>query len=329
MVAWFEPEHRVTERNAAFFCDRFASMRWSILTPDACLHWDRRELRVTPGVTREAAPAEDAVEELWRTYYTNIFNPARLKVGAMKAQMPARYWANLPEAEVIPGLVAEARPRAAAMVARSREDAAHRETFGVAPVPATEALDVIREAAAACRACPLWRQATCTVFGEGPTRPRLVVVGEQPGDQEDRQGRPFVGPAGQLLDRALEAAEVKRSDLYVTNAVKHFKWTPQGKRRLHAKPSAREVAACRPWLAAELRVLRPARIVCLGATAAQAVLGRAVKVLSERGQIFDTEWGVPAGVTVHPSALLRLPPGQDPAAAFAAFVADLRALAVG
>jgi len=155
-----------------------------------------------------------------------------------------------------------------------------------------------------------------------------VVVGEQPGDQEDRAGKPFVGPAGQLFDRARDAAGVSRESLYVTNAVKHFKWEPRGKRRLHQKPNAREIAACRPWLDAEIRALSPGLIVCLGATAAQSVLGRSVRVLSERGQTFPTQFGAPALLTVHPSSLLRLPDGADTEAAFSAFVDDLRKIRV-
>jgi uracil-DNA glycosylase len=186
-----------------------------------------------------------------------------------------------------------------------------------APVPSTHDLERLRRAAKTCRACPLWRNATCTVFGTGPASARVVLVGEQPGDQEDRAGEPFVGPAGKLLDRALAAAGVERSSLYLTNAVKHFKWEPRGKRRLHQKPNARELAACRPWLKAELEAVKPALIVCLGATAARSVVGSEVRVMSERGRERDTEFGVPALITVHPSSLLRLPEGSDAKAAFA------------
>jgi uracil-DNA glycosylase family protein len=198
------------------------------------------------------------------------------------------------------------------------------DEFEPAPVPDTRDLGRLRRAAGSCRACPLWRHATCTVFGEGPADARIVLVGEQPGDQEDRAGEPFVGPAGKLLDRALEAAGVDRRTLYLTNAVKHFKWEPRGKRRLHQKPNAREVAACRPWLEAELRAIEPALIVCLGATAARSVVGTGVRVLSERGGRRETGFGVPALITVHPSSLLRLPPGSDAEAAFKDFVRDLR-----
>jgi DNA polymerase len=326
-VAWFEPQHLIVEANVPFFRGRFANMRWSILTPDACAHWDpdKREATLSPGVPRSAAPAEDAAEALWLTYYASIFNPARVKISAMTSEMPRHYWKNLPEAAIIPQLLAESRDRVDAMVAKSAEQrTADTYNFGAAPVPATTDLAALHEAASTCRACPLWRRASCVVFGEGPPRARVVLVGEQPGDQEDRAGKPFVGPAGLLLNRALAAAGVDREALYVTNAVKHFKWEPRGKRRLHLTPDAREIAACRPWLEAELRALAPELIVCLGATAAESVTGRPIKVLAERGGLVPTEFGAPALITVHPSSLLRLPAGEDSAAAFARFVDDLR-----
>jgi uracil-DNA glycosylase len=327
-VAWFEPEHHIVEANAPFFRDRFASMRWSILTPERCAHWDGAELSFSPGVPPSAAPRGDEMEDLWRTYYASIFNPARVSAGTLATHLPRRYWKNLPEAKLIPGLVAEAPPRAATMVATSAAAVAGLQEFSRAPVPDAGDLDTLRAAAAGCRACPLWRNASCTVFGTGPAAARVVLVGEQPGDQEDRQGKPFVGPAGQLLDRALQAAGIERSGVYLTNAVKHFKWEPRGKRRLHQRPNAREVAACRPWLEAELSRVRPELIVCLGATAAESVVGRPVRVLSERGEKLPTEFGAPALMTVHPSALLRLSSDADADAEFARFVADLRSAAL-
>lgn len=198
------------------------------------------------------------------------------------------------------------------------------DDFGPAPVPASRDLRTLAEAAKTCRACPLWRNATCVVFGEGPKRAKVMLIGEQPGDHEDRAGHPFVGPAGQLLNRALEAAGVARDEMYVTNAVKHFKWTPQGKRRLHAKPTAREMAACRPWLEAEIQALEPKLLVCLGSTAAQQVVDKTVRVTQTRGQRLDTEFGLPALMTVHPSSLLRRAGAGNLEEEFAQFVADLR-----
>jgi uracil-DNA glycosylase family protein len=193
-------------------------------------------------------------------------------------------------------------------------------------LPETLTLTSLRSAAAGCRACPLWRTATQTVFGEGLKRSDLVLVGEQPGDREDREGRPFVGPAGRLLNEALEEAGIDRSRTYVTNVVKHFKWRAKGKRRIHAKPSWSEVAACRPWLDAELEVVRPEVLVCLGATAAQALLGRQFRVTQLHGEEVESDLAPHVIATVHPSSILRAPEDRR-AAERAAFVADLRAAA--
>jgi uracil-DNA glycosylase len=191
-------------------------------------------------------------------------------------------------------------------------------------VPARPTLAKLREAAAGCKACPLWKTGTQTVFGEGSATAEVMFVGEQPGDQEDKAGRPFVGPAGQLLDRALEEAGIDRSAVYVTNAVKHFKWQARGKRRIHQKPSWSEIAACRPWLDAELAVVKPRVLVALGATAAQALFGRQFRVTKQRGVPVESELAQVALATVHPSAILR---SDDREAEFAAFVADLEAVA--
>ena len=181
--------------------------------------------------------------------------------------------------------------------------------------------------AADCRACDLWRNATQTVFGEGPPGARLMLVGEQPGDQEDRAGRPFVGPAGRLLDEALEAAGIDRKAAYVTNVVKHFKWEARGKRRIHAKPAWSEIAACRPWLDGELEAVRPAVLVCLGATAAQALLGRQFRVTKQRGAWIESDLAEHVTATIHPSAILRQRTDEDRHREMDAFVADLRLVA--
>jgi uracil-DNA glycosylase family protein len=185
-------------------------------------------------------------------------------------------------------------------------------------------LETLRAAARHCRACPLWQRGTQTVFGEGPERAQVMLVGEQPGDQEDLQGRPFVGPAGQLLNLALAEAGVDRQQVYVSNAVKHFKWVPRGKRRLHKKPSDREVAACFQWLEREIAALRPQLIVCLGATAASALLGKSFRVSLQRGQMFSSPHAEHIYATLHPSALLRVPKGVAREVAYQQFVADLR-----
>lgn len=185
----------------------------------------------------------------------------------------------------------------------------------------------LREAAAACRACPLHESGTQTVFGEGLRRSRLVLVGEQPGDKEDREGRPFVGPAGRLLDRALDEAGIARDDAYVTNVVKHFKWVPKGKRRLHQKPNAKEIGACLPWLEAELDLIRPRVLVCLGATAAKAVLGNDFRVSRQRGQLVESKWAERVTATVHPSSVLRAPGDVERRREMQGIVRDLRSVA--
>jgi uracil-DNA glycosylase len=202
------------------------------------------------------------------------------------------------------------------------------EPMTAAPfVPASRSLNKLREAARSCRGCPLWKTGTQTVFGEGPAKARVIMVGEQPGDREDLEGRPFVGPAGRLLDQALITAGIDRDDVYVTNAVKHFKWEPVGKRRLHKKPSAREVAACRPWFNAELEAVQPEVVVALGATAAQNLMGAQFRVTQSRGKIFrDTPIASAFVATVHPSSILRGDP-EEREASLAAFVADLKVVA--
>jgi DNA polymerase len=194
-------------------------------------------------------------------------------------------------------------------------------------LPARLSLAGLREAARDCTACPLWRTGTQTVFGEGLKRARLFLVGEQPGDREDLAGRPFVGPAGRLLDEALAEAGIDRADAYVTNVVKHFKWEPRGKRRIHQKPNWSEIAACRPWLDGELAVVRPDVLVCLGATAAQALLGREVRVTRDRGRLLETELAPAALATVHPSSILRAPDDDSRRRERALFVDDLRVAA--
>jgi uracil-DNA glycosylase family protein len=194
-------------------------------------------------------------------------------------------------------------------------------------LPPRRTLRTLRAAAAGCTACPLHKLGTQTVFGEGPAPAPLMLVGEQPGDYEDRAGRPFVGPAGQLLDRALAAAGIDRDKAYVTNVVKHFKWTPRGKRRIHSKPNAQEIGACLPWLQAELELVAPEALVCLGATAAQALLGRDFRVTRQRGMFIKSNLAAHVLATVHPSSLLRLPPQADPEAEFGRFVDDLRKVA--
>ena len=343
-VAWFEPAHHVVEAVAPFFMRRFAGMRFAILTPERCVQWDGHVLTLGPGAGRDQAPPADDGEALWLTYYANIFNPARLKLKAMEKEMPRRYWTNLPEAGLISGLAASAHMRSAQMVERAAQPVRRRlpgiqAAMGEPGAPGVagaaraagptadspgDTLDAQRRAAATCRECPLGALATQTVFGEGPTGAALMLVGEQPGDQEDLQGRPFVGPAGQLLARAMLKLGWPRDAVYITNAVKHFKYEPRGKRRIHKTPAQKEADACLHWMESEIALVAPQAIVALGATAARQLLGRPVAVLRERGQWLQRADGMPVLVTLHPSALLRMDlDGDARDAAFNEWVADL------
>jgi DNA polymerase len=201
---------------------------------------------------------------------------------------------------------------------------ASEEAWRPAPVPDTSSLTQVRAAARSCTACHLYKRATQTVFGEGPKRAHIMLVGEQPGDQEDVAGKPFVGPAGKILDRALAEAGINRDEVYVTNAVKHFKWEPRGKRRIHQKPNSREVAACRPWMEAEMRLVKPKLVVCLGSTAGQAFFGPSFRVTRERGKVLSSKLAPKVLATVHPSSLLRQPDEVSRDREYAHFVVDLR-----
>jgi probable DNA metabolism protein len=334
-VAWFEPEHHIVELAAPFFARRFADMPWSILTPDVCAHWDGHAVSITPGVSKSEAPTADRLEETWRRYYASIFNPARLKVTAMQNEMPKKYWRNLPEASLIKPLIEGAGRTASAMIANAATEP-HKPQKRLEPpkindkaseMPRKHADDIetLREEAADCRACPLYKDATQTVFGEGPPTARIMLVGEQPGDKEDLAGKPFVGPAGQMLDRALEEAGIDRRTVYVTNAVKHFKFVPRGKIRLHQKPNTPEIKACRPWYERELAAIKPELVVAMGATAAQSVFGKITPVNKNRGRLIDLDGdGTRALVTVHPSYLLRLPDADAKAREYQRFVQDLK-----
>ena len=339
-VAWFEPEHHIVEATAPFFARRFTTMRWAILTPERSVRWDGDRLWLGPGARRDQAPPADAGERLWLTYYESIFNPARLKLQAMQKEMPKRYWKNLPEAALIEPLAAaatELRSGAMVMPAHAAADRQRRPATEPQPLPpghvefaawagdsrAAQAMQALREALERCRECPIGEHATQAVPGEGLKHAKLMFVGEQPGDQEDLRGKPFVGPAGMLLARALEELGIPRDGVYITNAVKHFKFELRGKRRIHKTPSQQEAAACLHWLESEIELVDPAALVALGATAARQLMGTAVAVTRERGRWLARSDGRKVLITLHPSALLRTEP-EEKAAAYAAWVADLR-----
>lgn len=337
-AAWFEPEHHIIEAATPFFRKRFANMDWSIFTPKGCAHWNGEELVFTAGVSRNPIENPDELESVWRTYYRSIFNPARLKVKMMQSEMPKRYWKNLPEAGLIEELIENSMRRVNTMYSETLRPAKPEpknaylgrlkemsvEKGCQYPPPPGLSLEELEKAAASCRACPLWEKATGTVFGEGPANARVMVVGEQPGDREDVAGRPFVGPAGKRFDDALRDAGIDRSSVYVTNAVKHFKWIPKGKIRLHQKPDAGEIDACRPWVLSELNQIKPDILILLGGTAARSLLGKPVAVTSHRGLIDAPHLARRVILTVHPSYLLRLPDERKREEEYLKFVEDLK-----
>lgn len=308
-VAWHRPDHYVVRKVAPFFSRRFKAMDWTILTPDESVAWNQSELQYFEGLDRSHAPSADELEDLWRTYYANIFNPARVKIKAMKAEMPVRHWATLPEASMIDQMLKDAPRRVQEMVARSEGYASSaRQFFPEQSQPLT--LPRLAQAIRQCRACDLHCNATQAVFGRGPEDAQVVIVGEQPGDREDMQGEPFVGPAGEVLDRALKMAGVDRASVYVTNTVKHFKFQWIGKRRLHQKPDARQVRACLPWFEAEWECLAAKTLVCLGTTAAQALISPGFRMQQQRGQLISSRFCDRSIATWHPASIIRLP---DPA----------------
>jgi DNA polymerase len=320
LLAWAEPDHLIVEATAPFFAHRFARTSWSILTPDRSAHWTGGRLHFAPGVSKVSVPTEDALEAHWRKACAGIFRPARVGPPALHA-IPLLYRHVPSGTSLIRAMDVPAR-RAAGIPPASRPGSAAKDQ---PDVPGSSPLDALREQAMRCRACPLYEAATRAVFGEGPQTARLMLVGEQPGDQEDLAGRPFVGPAGQILDRALAEAGLERTQIYVTNAVKHFKFTPRGKRRIHQKPDRQEISACRSWLDHEIAIVKPKLIIALGASAARALLGRTIAVGASRGHLFSLPSSIPVAVTVHPSYILRIPDRERGAEEYARLVADLRA----
>jgi|tagenome__1003787_1003787.scaffolds.fasta_scaffold20970732_2 probable DNA metabolism protein len=328
-VAFFEPEHHIVRRASSFFVNRFTNMRWSILTPKLSIHWDGQTLREGPAATRADAPSGDPLEETWRTYYSSIFNPARLKVGAMLKEMPKKYWRNMPETSLVQPLIAGARHRELEMIDRSAaKEGLQRALEAERRIEPGGNLRASWEAllkdARKCTRCDLYKFGTQTVFGEGPLDASIMFVGEQPGDQEDLAGRPFVGPAGQLFDAALEKAGINRSATYVTNAVKHFKFVQRGKKRIHSKPGAGEIEACRWWIEHERELIRPPITVALGATAAHSLFGKAMAIGKNRGAPLQLPDGSECWITVHPSFLLRIPEEDRRREERALFVRDLK-----
>lgn len=321
-VAWFEPAHYILEATADFFIDRFRALDWSILTPLGSLHWNRETLTLGPPGKRCDAPEADDLEAVWGVYYASTFNPARVNVAEMQKHMPKKYWRNMAETKLIPELLRSAGSRVDSVMTKIPAPPRKKDPAkAVAAMRDGEVRTLAELNAIISAADPFVPGGKRAVLGEGPLSPALALVGEQPGDQEDLQGRPFVGPAGQLLSRALIDAGIVREACYLTNAVKHFKYEQRGKRRLHQKPTTGEVRHYRWWLLKELEIVRPALIVALGATAALALTDKALPITKVRGPAhFDAGPGL---ITVHPSYLLRLPDEAAREEAYRAFVADL------
>ncbi|AQS92220.1 uracil-DNA glycosylase [Gluconobacter albidus] len=312
-LAWFEPQHHILERIAPFFSKRFTDMDWMILTPRGSICWDGKDLAYSSEPC-EQPELDDGFGDLWDTYYASTFNPARVRTKAMRREMPGRYWKNLPETRLIPQLVAGAEARVQMMAEQVplpapafHERLRSRDSLPLQPLSHTP--EDLAAKIRSCTACPLHCAATQAVVGEGPVEARIMVVGEQPGDQEDLAGRPFVGPAGQVLQETLEKVGVDRSTLYLTNAVKHFRFRLQGRRRIHQSPDEGHVAACRPWLEQEIALVRPSLIVSLGATALKALDGPGRAMAERRGTLWtagEGENAVQRLALAHPSWLLRL-----------------------
>lgn len=324
--AWFEPEHAILEAATPFFAKRFADMDWLIATPQGTARFDG-SLHFLPPAPRPDLP-EDASHDLWQTYFANIFNPARIKTHAMRSEMPVKYWKNLPETGLISQMLADAPRRVQAMAEAGASAApgfAAKVTARVRPAPDLSAprdLDHARQQASRCARCDLCHAATQTVWGTGDPRAALMIVGEAPGDHEDLQGRPFVGPAGQLLRGVLDQVGIDPAQAWLTNAVKHFKFTPRGKRRVHQTPNAGEVKQCRWWIDLERSFVQPRLTVAMGATAAFALTGDSRPLTPRRGQVETARDGGPVLLTWHPSLLLRLE-GARAEDARAEFAADL------
>ena len=298
--AWFEPEHEILRRGSQFFVKRFPNMSWTIATPDGSAVWDQDSLQFLDAPASKTRIGGDALEELWRVYYRSICNVARINPAAMQREMPQKYWRNLPEASEIGVLLQDGwanlvRKQKASDDGGIRLNQPARQKL--APLP--------DEGPQACRRCDIWRHATQAVLGEGPEDARIMLVGEQPGNEEDLRGRPFIGPAGSVLDKALTSAGLERAQLFITNAVKHFKWEPRGKRRLHKRPDLREFDACHVWLEKEINSVKACVIVALGATALRALTGASLSIDAARRQRLTHSSGVRIVPTYHPSAILR------------------------
>ena len=323
-VAWFEPTHDVLPQVARHFARRMGSTSWMIATPDASMLWDGTTLHAGPALLRGAADIDDAGEALWLTYYRSIFNPARVNADLLHSHIPSRFWKNLPEGAIVPAMLSGA----ANGERRTGQTASVGQRQGAAMIPiSAERAQPARKLPTTldqCRRCALWQSATQAVPGIGPAQARIMLVGEQPGDQEDLAGQPFVGPAGAVLEQAMQEAGMTRDSLYLTNAVKHFKWEPRGKRRLHKTPAQREILACHGWLEEEMDRVKPQVIVALGGTALKSILqdgAASMTPLIGTPIEHDGRWVI---AVYHPSYVLRAPDEASRRQAYRVIVEGLR-----
>ena len=315
--AWYEPQHFIIAEAIPFFSRRFSDMDWQILTPKGCAYYLNERLFFGEPVFKKPEN-KDQTEELWKTYFACIFNPARLKVKTMQSHMPKKYWSNLPEAEIIDSLVDNAETRIETMekqpvlqpplfhsrlTERNAENVIRTSLKSQATL---KTLDDLNKGVKSCKRCPLHCSATQAVCGEGPEKASLMIVGEQPGDREDLLGRPFVGPAGQIFEKTIEKVGMQRDEVYITNAVKHFKYELKGRKRLHKRADRSEVEHCRWWLMKEIDIVKPKLIVAMGKTALFSLTGLNEPISGMVGKIIETEEKIAVLVTLHPSYLLRI-----------------------
>ncbi len=300
-IAWFEPDHLIVRRVAPFFQRRFSAMNWAIITPDEIAVWSHEILRFLPGQKNFKHPREDELEDLWRTYYRAIFNPARIKTKAMRNEMPVRYWHNLPETKIIHEILQEAPVRVAQMLKYSEGLAQTAKDY----FPDTIHYSTLKKSASSCKACPLYQKgAKQTVFGEGNLQADMVIVAEQPGMKEDTQGSPLIGPSGQFLRNILKTLGMNPDTVYYTNAVKHFKHQVINNKILYQSPTIKEIYACKPWLEAEVNLIKPKVILSLGLIAAKSLISGGFHLKEQRKQLHSYQ-DIPVVATYHPSAILR------------------------
>lgn len=314
-MAWHRPDHRIVRLAAPFFKDRFNGMNWVIMTEDESMSWNLETLSFSEGVPSHKAPKDDSAEDLWKTYYSSIFNPARIKIGAMKKEMPVRHWKTLPESELITSLIDQAPDRLKEFYDSQRPRATNETQLSYPE---------IKEAIKSCKSCTICQNATSPVMGEGPLDAKIMFIGEQPGNEEDLQGRPFIGPAGKLLEEAFIKSGFKREEVYITNAVKGFKWIYESSMRLHRSANASEISSCKPWLKQELNLVKPEVVVCLGRSAAQSLLGKMIKMEEVRGKFFASSVSQKTIILPHPSFILRIQDSDQRDKAFDRFVEELK-----